>query len=182
MPRPKLERSGTRRWGSSGRGPPDGKPRDFNNWERKGPLSPSAGPPREGGREHSHDGRFSGSWSQVRRGCALGHPRGAGRQRAKGVPCAPSCCPASGEARPHGVRDVPRTRARALPAPSTFAPSLHLGTSLTPCGLASPEAGARSVVAVLSATLAGRAGRGLRTWHGCRLRCGQRPRWPPQQL
>ncbi|EKV16145.1 Translation initiation factor 4B [Penicillium digitatum Pd1] len=38
----------------------DGKPRDFNNWERKGPLSPSAGgPPREGGREHSNDGPSS---------------------------------------------------------------------------------------------------------------------------
>lgn len=33
----------------------DGKPRDFGNWERKGPLSPSAGgpPAREGGRRMS---------------------------------------------------------------------------------------------------------------------------------
>ncbi|KAJ6184068.1 hypothetical protein N7519_005369 [Penicillium mononematosum] len=50
----------------------DGKPRDFNNWERKGPLSPSAGPPREGGREHSHDGpgssfrRSEAAWGEGR--------------------------------------------------------------------------------------------------------------------
>ncbi|KAJ6099217.1 hypothetical protein N7467_000752 [Penicillium canescens] len=37
----------------------DGKPRDFNNWERKGPLSPPAGPPREG-RPTSNDGPNSG--------------------------------------------------------------------------------------------------------------------------
>ena len=50
----------------------DGKPRDFNNWERKGPLSPSAGPPREGGREHSNDGpgssfrRTEAAWGEGR--------------------------------------------------------------------------------------------------------------------
>ena len=50
----------------------DGKPRDFNNWERKGPLSPSAGPPREGGREHSRDGlgssfrRNEAAWGEGR--------------------------------------------------------------------------------------------------------------------
>ncbi|OQE04401.1 hypothetical protein PENVUL_c033G05731 [Penicillium vulpinum] len=51
----------------------DGKPRDFNNWERKGPLSPSAGgPPREGGREHSNDGpgssfrRNEAAWGEGR--------------------------------------------------------------------------------------------------------------------
>ncbi|CAL5873290.1 uncharacterized protein PFLUO_LOCUS7561 [Penicillium psychrofluorescens] len=38
----------------------DGKPRDFGNWERKGPLSPSAAPPREGGRPSSNDGPGSG--------------------------------------------------------------------------------------------------------------------------
>ncbi|KAH9877810.1 hypothetical protein J1614_003027 [Plenodomus biglobosus] len=37
----------------------DGKERDFGNWERKGPLSPSAaagGPPREGGRPRNFEG------------------------------------------------------------------------------------------------------------------------------
>lgn len=34
----------------------DGKFRDFGNWERKGPLSPPAGPPpREGGRPHNNE-------------------------------------------------------------------------------------------------------------------------------
>ncbi|KAK9851390.1 Nucleotide-binding [Penicillium brevicompactum] len=51
----------------------DGKPRDFNNWERKGPLSPSAGgPPREGGRPSSNDGpgssfrRNEAAWGEGR--------------------------------------------------------------------------------------------------------------------
>ncbi|KAJ5218911.1 uncharacterized protein N7498_001010 [Penicillium cinerascens] len=38
----------------------DGKFRDFSNWERKGPLSPSAGPVREGGRPRDNDGPGSG--------------------------------------------------------------------------------------------------------------------------
>lgn len=51
----------------------DGKPRDFGNWERKGPLSPSAGgPPREGGRPSSNDGpgssfrRNDAAWGEGR--------------------------------------------------------------------------------------------------------------------
>jgi translation initiation factor 4B len=50
----------------------DGKPRDFNNWERKGPLSPSAGAPREGGRPTSDDGpgssfrRNEAAWGEGR--------------------------------------------------------------------------------------------------------------------
>jgi len=51
----------------------DGKERDFNNWERKGPLSPvpSAGVPmREGGRVRSNDGprerRQSPGWGEGR--------------------------------------------------------------------------------------------------------------------
>ena len=50
----------------------DGKPRDFNNWERKGPLSPSAGAPREGGRPTSNDGpgssfrRNEAAWGEGR--------------------------------------------------------------------------------------------------------------------
>lgn len=38
----------------------DGKPRDFSNWERKGPLSPPSGPVREGGRPPTTDGPGSG--------------------------------------------------------------------------------------------------------------------------
>ncbi|CAO2655239.1 Nn.00g103030.m01.CDS01 [Neocucurbitaria sp. VM-36] len=50
----------------------DGKERDFGNWERKGPLSPvpSAGPPREGGRQRAFEGapregrRQSPAWGE----------------------------------------------------------------------------------------------------------------------
>lgn len=47
----------------------DGKPRDFGNWERKGPLSPSAAPAaREGGRQQSNEGsgfrRSSPAWGE----------------------------------------------------------------------------------------------------------------------
>jgi len=38
----------------------DGKFRDFSNWERKGPLSPSAGAMREGGRPRDIEGPGSG--------------------------------------------------------------------------------------------------------------------------
>lgn len=50
----------------------DQKPRDFSNWERKGPLSPipSAGPMREGGRLRGSDGpkdrRPSPAWGEGR--------------------------------------------------------------------------------------------------------------------
>jgi translation initiation factor 4B len=51
----------------------DGKFRDFGNWERKGPLSPSAGPAREGGRPRDNDGpgssgfrRASPAWGEGR--------------------------------------------------------------------------------------------------------------------
>ncbi|KAH6642132.1 hypothetical protein C7974DRAFT_95802 [Boeremia exigua] len=58
----------------------DGKPRDFGNWERRGPLSPSAEGPREGGR------RFDGPRE----------PREGGfRERQS---------PAWGEGRPEGER------------------------------------------------------------------------------
>lgn len=48
----------------------DGKPRDFGNWERKGPLSPVGPPVREGGRPRSNEGpgfrRSSPSWGEGR--------------------------------------------------------------------------------------------------------------------
>jgi translation initiation factor 4B len=72
-----MERGGSRR-GAAFEG--DGKPRDFGNWERKGPLSPApgAGPPtRDGGRVRSRDGpderRNSPAWGE-------GQSRGTGSQ------------------------------------------------------------------------------------------------------
>jgi translation initiation factor 4B len=49
----------------------DGKPRDFGNWERKGPLSPVAGVPgREGGRSRTNEGssfrKNSPAWGEGR--------------------------------------------------------------------------------------------------------------------
>ncbi|KAJ4343677.1 Eukaryotic translation initiation factor 4B [Ascochyta clinopodiicola] len=65
----------------------DGKQRDFGNWERKGPLSPSAEAPREGGR------RFDG-------------PREPRPEREGGFRERQS--PAWGEGRPEGERGPPR--------------------------------------------------------------------------
>ncbi|KAJ5782532.1 hypothetical protein N7457_004306 [Penicillium paradoxum] len=53
--------AGSERGGRRSNFESDGKPRDFNNWERKGPLSPSAGAPREGGRSNSTEGAGPGS-------------------------------------------------------------------------------------------------------------------------
>ncbi|KAJ5121582.1 uncharacterized protein N7515_009543 [Penicillium bovifimosum] len=50
----------------------DGKPRDYNNWERKGPLSPSAGGPAREGRPNSNEGpgssfrRTEAAWGEGR--------------------------------------------------------------------------------------------------------------------
>lgn len=52
--------AGSERGGRRSNFESDGKPRDFNNWERKGPLSPSAGG-REGGRPSSNEGAGPGS-------------------------------------------------------------------------------------------------------------------------
>jgi translation initiation factor 4B len=65
----------------------DGKPRDFGNWERKGPLSPSAEAPREGAR------RFDGPREP------RGEREGGFRERQS---------PAWGEGRPEGERGPPR--------------------------------------------------------------------------
>lgn len=60
----------------------DGKVRDFGNWERKGPLSPSAssGPPREGGRPRNFEGgdrpeRQSAAWGEGQGGEGSRGPR-----------------------------------------------------------------------------------------------------------
>ncbi|KAJ5993302.1 hypothetical protein N7451_009026 [Penicillium sp. IBT 35674x] len=63
--------AGSERGGRRNNFESDGKFRDFGNWERKGPLSPPAGPPaREGGRTHSNEGpgsayrRSSPAWGE----------------------------------------------------------------------------------------------------------------------
>lgn len=66
--------TGSDRPGRRGYEPADGKSRDFSNWERKGPMSPTAGqqPPagRDGGRPTSKDGpqlrRASPAWGEGR--------------------------------------------------------------------------------------------------------------------
>ncbi|KAJ5611790.1 hypothetical protein N7528_008895 [Penicillium herquei] len=71
--------AGSERGGRRSNFESDGKIRDFNNWERKGPLSPSSGPardpardpPREGGRSRDIEGgssfrRSSPGWGEGR--------------------------------------------------------------------------------------------------------------------
>ncbi|KAF1847035.1 uncharacterized protein K460DRAFT_52119 [Cucurbitaria berberidis CBS 394.84] len=79
--------AGSERGGERRRPPPfagDGKERDFGNWERKGPLSPSAasaGPPREGGRPRTFEGapregrRQSPAWGEGQGGEGSRGPR-----------------------------------------------------------------------------------------------------------
>lgn len=52
--------AGSERGGRRSNFESDGKVRDFGNWERKGPLSPPAGPVREGGRPQTNEGPGSG--------------------------------------------------------------------------------------------------------------------------
>lgn len=52
--------AGSERGGRRNNFESDGKVRDFGNWERKGPLSPQAGPVREGGRPRTNEGPGSG--------------------------------------------------------------------------------------------------------------------------
>lgn len=65
--------AGSERGGRRSNFESDGKVRDFGNWERKGPLSPPAGPPvREGGRPRTNEGpeggfrRNSPAWGEGR--------------------------------------------------------------------------------------------------------------------
>jgi translation initiation factor 4B len=64
--------AGSERGGRRSNFESDGKPRDFNNWERKGPLSPSAGGPAREGRPSSNDGpgssfrRTEAAWGEGR--------------------------------------------------------------------------------------------------------------------
>ncbi|KAK2737938.1 hypothetical protein FQN55_000842 [Onygenales sp. PD_40] len=68
-----MSDAGSERGGRRGYEPADGKVRDYGNWERKGPLSPSLAPAslaREGGRPRSKDGpqfrRASPAWGEGR--------------------------------------------------------------------------------------------------------------------
>lgn len=68
----------------------DGKVRNFDNWERKGPLAPapSAGPPRESGRSRNFEGsrdtlerKLSPSWGEGRSQEGSGPPGGELRDK-----------------------------------------------------------------------------------------------------
>ncbi|OJJ37562.1 hypothetical protein ASPWEDRAFT_738712 [Aspergillus wentii DTO 134E9] len=64
-----LSDAGSERAGGRRNFESDGKPRDFGNWERKGPLSPVSGPPREGrprSNESSSFRRSSPAWGEGR--------------------------------------------------------------------------------------------------------------------
>ncbi|KAF2396758.1 hypothetical protein EJ06DRAFT_584774 [Trichodelitschia bisporula] len=81
---PEMERGGSRRSNFEG----DGKTRDLNNWERRGPLSPAptAGPPvREGGRlrnnEAPRERKASPAWGEGRSQDGSRPPRGEFRER-----------------------------------------------------------------------------------------------------
>jgi translation initiation factor 4B len=82
---PEMERGGSRRGAPAFDG--DGKVRDFNNWERKGPLSaiPGAEPMRGNGRVRTHDGprerKNSPSWGEGRSQDGSRPPRGEFRDR-----------------------------------------------------------------------------------------------------
>lgn len=60
----------------------DGKPRDFGNWERRGPLSPSAEGPREGGRRFDgpREPREGGFRERQSPAWGEGRPEGAPRR------------------------------------------------------------------------------------------------------
>jgi translation initiation factor 4B len=87
---PDMERGGSRRGAPAFEG--DGKPRDFGNWERKGPLSPIPGaePVRGAGRVRQFDGprerKDSPSWGEGRSQDGSRPPRGEFRERERPQP------------------------------------------------------------------------------------------------
>jgi translation initiation factor 4B len=82
------ERAGGRRFESN-----DGKVRDLNNWERKGPLSPVIPTGREGGRPRSNEGpnlrRSSPAWGEGRSQDGSRPPRRDFHERQERTPTAP---------------------------------------------------------------------------------------------
>ncbi|KAL9111014.1 MAG: hypothetical protein Q9227_004447 [Pyrenula ochraceoflavens] len=84
-----MSDAGSERGGSRRGYEVEGKPRDFGNWERKGPLSPAAPAPtglREGGRQRSKDGpqfrRNSPAWGEGRSQDGSRPPRREFQERA----------------------------------------------------------------------------------------------------
>lgn len=121
---PEMERGGSRRGASSFEG--DGKVRDFNNWERKGPLTPlpsSAGAPpaREGGRVRDgaqRERKLSPSWGEGRDGSRP--PRGEFRERPADRQPTPAELDNQWRAR---MRPDPPTKSSNTPTPEPSAPS-----------------------------------------------------------
>ena len=121
----------------------DGKPRDFSNWERKGPLSPVAPPSREGGRPRSNDGPGSGfrrsspAWGE-------GRSQDGSRPPRRDIP-APSAAELDTEWRARMKPDQPPAKepsnppspVAAAPAPATR-PKLNLQKRTVPDAVLSP--------------------------------------------
>ncbi|KAI5357666.1 Putative RNA recognition motif domain, nucleotide-binding alpha-beta plait domain superfamily [Septoria linicola] len=102
-----MSDAGSERGGPGGRRPGffegDGKPRDFSNWERKGPLSPvpGQGPPvRDGGRLREAGGpreeRGGASWGEGRSDAGSRPPRRE-YERPQGAPERPERAPTAAE-------------------------------------------------------------------------------------
>jgi len=122
---PEMERGGSRRGASSFEG--DGKVRDFNNWERKGPLTPlppPAGVPpvREGGRVRDgsqRERKLSPSWGEGRDGSRP--PRGEFRERPQ-VDRQPTPAELDNQWRAR-MRPDPPVKSSNTPTPEPSAPS-----------------------------------------------------------
>lgn len=112
----------------------DGKPRDFGNWERKGPLSPVGPPAREGGRPRSNEE----SWGE-------GRSQDGSRPPRRDLH-APTAAELDTEWRARMRPDQPPakepsspTAAAAAPAPATR-PKLNLQKRTVPDPVLSPAA------------------------------------------
>lgn len=110
----------------------DGKPRDFGNWERKGPLSPSSGgpgaggPPREGRRAEPSWGEGRSQESQE------------GSRPPRREPPAPTAAELDNSWRSRMRPDPPAGKEQPQQQPS--APSSPAAASATPASPASPAA------------------------------------------
>jgi len=123
---PEMERGGSRRGAPSFEG--DGKVRDFNNWERKGPLTslpPPAGaqPVREGGRVRDgppRERKLSPSWGEGRDDSHP--PRGEFRERPQQVEKQPTPAELDNQWRAR-MRPDPPVKSSNTPTPEPSAPS-----------------------------------------------------------
>ena len=100
----------------------DGKFRDFGNWERKGPLSPSAGPAREGGRPRDNDGPGSSGFRRASPAWGEGRSQDDGSRppRPERAPPAPTAADMDNQwrarMRPDQVNETSNTDPAATPA------------------------------------------------------------------